>query len=94
MPGARFLAADGPDAPTSFREALYSERKPKQDRREILTKLDVDEAACCSTHCFRRGDATELLNLGAKMADIAKTAAWHPRPFVPIYNPIQMENPT
>ena len=49
--------------------------------KALLTKLDVEDAVRYSTHCFRRGAAMELLNLGTTLAVIMKTAGWNSAAF-------------
>ena len=49
--------------------------------KAILWKLNLEEASRYSTHCFRRGAAMELLNLGTTLAVIMKTAGWNSAAF-------------
>ena len=44
--------------------------------RKALTNINVVEAERYSTHCFRKGAATAILNSGATLAQIMKTGGW------------------
>ena len=55
---------------------MPSLQKPNLNRilKATLSNLNVEEASRYSAHCFRRGAAMELLNLGTTLAAIMKTA--------------------
>ena len=44
--------------------------------RRVLSLLDVIDAERYSTHCFRRGAATALLDSGSTLSEIMKTGGW------------------
>ena len=44
--------------------------------RKALTNIHVVDAERYSTHCFRKGAATAILNSGATLAQIMKTGGW------------------
>ena len=44
--------------------------------RAILAKLAVPEAEKYSSHCFRRGAATAILNSGSTLSEIMRTGGW------------------
>ena len=68
-------------APKAFIMPSLQKSNLNRILKAILTKLNVEEAARYSTHCFRRGAAMELLNLGTTLAVIMKTAGWNSAAF-------------
>ena len=44
--------------------------------RAVLSKLDVIDAEKYPSHCFRRGEATAILNSGATLSGIMRTGGW------------------
>ena len=44
--------------------------------RTVLSKLNIADSERYSSHCFRRGAATAILNSGATLSEIMRTGGW------------------
>ena len=44
--------------------------------RKVLLKLNIADSERYSSHCFRRGAATAILNSGATLSEIMRTGGW------------------
>ena len=49
--------------------------------RAALGRIDLPEFERYSSHCFRRGAATAILNSGSSLAQIMRTAGWNSNSF-------------